>query len=77
MFRRIRNGVIAGAAAMGALLFAAAPASAAPVAESGSKVVVVSDTQGGGTVGALAAGCRYAGWFQFSDGRVVHIYVCD
>ncbi|MBB5958114.1 hypothetical protein FHS29_004722 [Saccharothrix tamanrassetensis] len=76
MFRTVRNAVIAGAVAMGALLFAGAPASAAPVAESGGKVVVVPATEDG-RVSALAAGCRYAGWFQFSDGRVVHIYVCE
>lgn len=74
MSRRIRNGVLAGLAVMGGLLFTQAPASAAPA--SPGKAVVLADTQAE-LIQAQAANCRYGGWFQFSDGRVVHIFICD
>lgn len=74
MSRRIRNGVLAGLAVMGSLLFTQAPASAAPA--SPDKAVVLADTPAE-VAQARAVECRYAGWFQFSDGTVVHVFVCD
>lgn len=73
MSRRIRNGVLAGLAVMGGLLFTQAPASAAPASPGTS--VILAETPAEADQ-ALAANCYYGGWFQFSDGRVVHIIVC-
>jgi len=76
MARRIRNGVVAGLAVLGALLIAQAPASAEVAADTSAEIVFVADGQIA-QLQAMADGCRYGGWFQFSDGRVVHVIICD
>ncbi|WP_411080213.1 hypothetical protein [Streptomyces sp. cmx-18-6] len=77
MVRAIRSGLISGAVVVGALLLAAVPASAAPASAdtSSGKVVLAADRSTAQT--AQAAGCRYGGWIQYSDGTVVHVYICD
>lgn len=78
MVRAIRNGLIGSAVGLGALLLAAVPASAAPVSADTSgngKVVLAAGQEAAQS--AQAAGCRYGGWIRYSDGRVVHVYICD
>lgn len=76
MARRIRNAVVAGLAVLGGLLIAQAPASAEAAGDASARTVFMVE---GATaqVQMLPDGCRYGGWFQFSDGRVVHVIVCD
>ncbi|MEU8773429.1 hypothetical protein [Streptomyces sp. NPDC048606] len=80
MMRRMRIGLLGGALGLGAMLLAAVPASAAPVsagsADSTGKVHLVTD---GATAqaSAAAAGCRYGGYIIYSNGRVVHVIICD
>ncbi|MFJ3876649.1 hypothetical protein ACIPW5_04220 [Streptomyces sp. NPDC090077] len=73
----MRIGLLGGALGLGAMLLAAVPASAAPVsADSPGKVRLVAD---GATAQATAAaaGCRYGGYIIYSNGRVVHVIICD
>ncbi|AUS80940.1 hypothetical protein C1701_24275 [Actinoalloteichus sp. AHMU CJ021] len=66
--------MVAGVLALGGMLAVQAPAmaSAAP-ATAGTKVVLVDEAE----ADMVAQSCRYAGYFIYSDGRVVHVYVCE
>ncbi|MFD0357379.1 hypothetical protein ACFVHW_27110 [Streptomyces sp. NPDC127110] len=73
----MRTALAGGALGLGALLFAAVPASAATApAEKAEKVTLVSDASTAQTA-ALASDCRYGGYIIYSDGTVVHVVICS
>ncbi|MBB5857124.1 hypothetical protein ACFQ05_29945 [Amycolatopsis umgeniensis] len=69
MLRRIRNGVLAGAAVFGGLMLAQAPASAGTL--DATTTVATADK-------AAPSGyqCRYMGYWIDGDGNVTHLWDC-